>query len=100
MNATGKHPGLEMRLRSLSERIGELKRKMNRADSVTRIEMMGEVLQLEQREKVLEAQLRKLDGEGPGLRQNLKAEFDKIADDLAASVQDFIIRLDRHRAPD
>jgi len=100
MTATGHHPGLEMRLRSLAQRIGELKRRMNRADASTRIEMMGEVLQLEERERDLAEQLRKLDGEGAGLKQSLKAEFEKIADDLAASVQDFIIRLDRHRPPD
>jgi len=98
MHETGQYPGLELRLRSLAERIGELKRKMTRADAVVRIEMMGEVLQLEERERLLELRLGKLNGEGNGVRQRLRAEAEKIADDLAASVQDFILRVDRRRA--
>jgi hypothetical protein len=98
MHETGRYPGLELRLRSLAERIGELKRKMARADALVRIEMMGEVLQLEERERQLELRLGKLNGEGNGVRQRLRAEAEKIADDLAASVQDFILRVDRRRA--
>ena len=94
MEEKGLHPGLEMRLRSLASRIAELKQRMNRAQPLEKVSALGEVTQLEQRYARLEEQLRGLNAEGPGFRQNAKAEFEKMADDLASNLQDFLIRLD------
>lgn len=97
MQEKGLHPGLEMRLHSLASRINKLKQRMERADPLTRAKSLGEIRQLEQRCSALEDQLSSLNQEGAGFRQNLKAEYEKVADDLAASIQDFIIRADSDR---
>jgi predicted nucleic acid-binding Zn-ribbon protein len=99
MERTGLHPALEMRLTELASRIAELKQKMNRQPSLEKIEALGEVTQLGQRYRMLQDQLRSLNQEGPGVRQDLKAEYEKIADDLAANFSDFVIRLDSDNSP-
>jgi predicted nucleic acid-binding Zn-ribbon protein len=92
MKATGLHPGLERRLKALETRIGKLKSEMARAKGVDKLDELGDVEVLEQRYKELEARLAALNREGPGFRQDLKAEAEKMADDLAANFEDFALR--------
>ena len=49
---------------------------------------------LEQRYKVLADQLRLLNREGSGFRQNANAEIDKMIDDLTGTVESFFMRID------
>ena len=83
MQERGLHQGLELRLETLAERIAALKYKMSMAKGVERIEEFAQAEQLEQRHKVLAEQLEALNREGPGFRQDLKAELEKLAYDLA-----------------
>ena len=100
MEETGLHRGLEMRLTALASRIAELRQKMNRAKRLEKIEEFGEIEELEQRYKALEDQLSKLNREGPGFRQDMKAEAEKVADDLTGTVADFMTWVDFGYQPD
>ncbi len=100
MNETGLHPGLEMRLTALATRIAELRQKMSEAAPREKIEEFAEIEELERRHKVLEGRLRELNGEGPGFRQDTKAEIEKLADDLSGTVEDFVTWVDSDYRPD
>ena len=100
MEATGLHPVLEMRLAALATRIAELRLMMSQAKGLEKIEEFGEIEELEQRYKVLEERLRKLNLEGPGFRQDMKAEIEKVADDLTGTIQDFVTWVDSGSRPD
>lgn len=90
----GLHWGLELRLEALANRIAALRDKMANAEGAEKIEEMGEVQELEARHRALTERLQALDREGPGFRQNAKAELEKIADDLSGTVEDFITWVD------
>jgi predicted nuclease with TOPRIM domain len=90
----GLHPGLEARLAALAERIAALRRRMSLAKGTEKLAEIGEVEQLERRYHALAENLRALDREGPGFRQNVKAELEKVADDLSATVEDFTMWID------
>jgi predicted nucleic acid-binding Zn-ribbon protein len=100
MEETGLHSGLEMRLTALATRIAALRQKMSHAKAPEKIEEFGEIEGLERRYKVLEDQLRKLNGEGPGFRQDMKAEIEKVADDLTSTVEEFVTWVDSGYRPD
>ena len=70
MENTGLHPGLE------------------------KMEEFGEIEDLEGRYKLLADRLRALNGEGPGFRPDMKAELEKVADDLSGTVDDFVSWVD------
>ena len=89
------HPGLEMRLAALAERIGNLRQGATQESGLDRINDLGEIEQLERRHKLLSDELQALNAEGPGHWQNVKAEIEKRIDDVAGTVEEFIIRLDR-----
>jgi len=89
------HPGLEMRLAALAERIVNLRQGMTQESGLDRIEDLGEIEQLERRHKLLSDELQALNAEGPGHWQNVKAEMEKRIDDVTSTVEEFIIRLDR-----
>jgi len=91
MKAIGLHPGLERRLRALEGKIGKLKSKRARAKGLERVGEAADIKVLERRHKKLESRLAALNREGPGFRQNLKAEIEKMADDLAANLEDFAL---------
>lgn len=94
MERTGLHPGLEARLAELVTRIAELKRKLNHTEGIAKVETAEEVEHLEQRYEYLEDRLRALDREGPGVRQDATAEFEKLADDLGGMVESFVTWVD------
>ena len=89
------HPGLEMRLAALAERIVNLRLRATQEGELDRIKDLGEIEQLERRHKLLSDELQALNAEGPGHWQNVKAEIEKRIDDVAGTVEEFIIRLDR-----
>jgi predicted nucleic acid-binding Zn-ribbon protein len=97
MEETGLHPGLEIRLRTLALRIARLKEDAGTAKGLAKFEDDSEIESLEKRHKALAEQLRELDREGPGFRQNVKAEIDKLADDLTGSLDSFLKRLDSQK---
>ncbi len=85
---------LEARLQALAARIEELKRRLSSAKGVKRIEELGEIEELESRHKKLTDRLEELDREGPGFRQDVRAELEAMADDLTGAVEDFMIWAD------
>jgi len=92
MKAAGLHPGLERRLRALQARIGRLKSKMTKAKGLEKLGEVGDTEVLEQRYKKLQSRLAALDRAGSGFRQALKAEVEKIDDDLSAILEDFALQ--------
>jgi len=94
------HPELEARLMALANRIAHLKRSMKEATGLKKVEDFGEIEELEQRYKVLEDRLSRLNREGPGFRQDMKAAIEMVADDLTGAVEEFMMRLDRGYQPD
>ncbi len=94
MEKTGLHPGLETRLTALAARIAQLRQKMSQAKGIEKIEEFGQIEELERRYKALEDRLRMLNREGPGFRQDMKAEIEKVTDDLTGTVQDFMTWID------
>lgn len=97
MEKLGLHSGLEIRLKTLELRIARLKQDVGKVKDLAKFEGDSEIESLEKRHKLLEDQLRELDREGPGFRQNVKAEIDKMADDLTGSLDSFLKRLDSHK---
>ena len=100
MGSAGLHPGLETQLAALAARIAALKEKRRTATGSERLEELGEIEELERRQKALADGLRSLDGEGPGFRQDVKAELERMAHDLTASLEDFVMRTDSRFAPE
>jgi len=94
MKETSLHPSLQMRLAALATRISELRQRASQVKGGERIEEFSEVEELERRYKTLDQQLRKLDQEGSGFRQDMKAEIEMVTDDLAGMVEDFFIWID------
>jgi predicted nucleic acid-binding Zn-ribbon protein len=94
METTGLHRDLELRLEALAERIAALRRKLRRAKGREKVEEFGEIAELEDRYATLAERLQALDREGPGFRQDAKAELEKVADDLSGTVEDFMSWID------
>lgn len=88
------HRGLELRLEDLAQRIAALRQKMTAAKGAAKIEEFGEIEELERRHRVLAQRLQALNQEGPGFRQDTKAEVEKMADDLTGTIGDFVSWVD------
>ena len=67
--------GLEMRLEHLGSRIESLKAEIGTAQGFEKIDEIGRLDQLEHRYKDLEDRLRQLHRESPGIRHDMKNEF-------------------------
>lgn len=99
MEGYGLHPELELGLQALGERIATLQQKMSQAKGVEKVEDFGEIEELQRRYDTLAERLRALNREGPGFRQDHKAELEKLADDLSGTVEDFVTWIDSdHRS--
>ena len=94
MNQHGLHRDLELRLEALAARIASLRKSMKAARGTERMEDFGEIVELERRHQALAAQLQQLNREGPGFRPDVKAEVERLTDDLTAIVDDFVNRTD------
>jgi chromosome segregation ATPase len=94
MDEQGLHRGLEQQLEALAARIAALRQKMNAAGGGERVEDRGEIEELQHRYEETVERLRALQKEGPGFRQETKAELEKIAADLAGNVEDFVTWVD------
>lgn len=88
------HRGLESRLKALGNRIEALRQATERTTGAERLERFGEIEELSKRHRALTEQLEALNQAGPGFRQNLKADWETIADDLSGIIDDFTMRLD------
>ena len=85
------HPELTQRLHVLEGRIRTLKQKLCSGDGAEKVNGSSTLLALEQRHDSLLERTRTLDDEGPGFRQNVKAEIIVMADDLTAMVDSMIV---------
>ena len=94
MEEAGLHPGLDIRLTALAERIATLRQKISRNDNPEQLAKFGSIKELETRYKRLEVELDRLDLEGPGFLQDVKAGIDAMAIDLKGWVEDHIIWID------
>lgn len=89
------HPGLQLRIEMLAKRIVMLRKKAARKGDLDRLVDLGTIERLERRHNLLVDQMRRLDAEGPGPWQDAKAEVTKLVDDICASIEDSLMRLDR-----
>jgi len=88
------HPGLELRIEMLAKRIVTLRKKAARKGDLERLDDLATIERLERRHRLLAEQLHRLNAEGPGLWQDAKAEVAKLVDDICASVEESMMRLD------
>ena len=94
MDEQGLHRGLEQQLEALAARIAALREKISGASGGERVETRGEIEELQHRYEETVERLRALQKEGPGFRQESKAELEKIAADLSGNVEDFVTWVD------
>ena len=94
MATTTLHPGLELRIEMLAKRIVTLRKKAARKGDLERLDDLATIEQLDRRHSLLVEQLHRLDAEGPGLWQDAKAEIAKLVDDICASIEESMMRLD------
>jgi len=100
MEDAGLHSGLEIRLTALATRIADLRRRMGEGSEQGRIDAFGEIQELEQRHRKLEADFAQLDREGPGFRQDVKAGIEAVATDMSGWVEDHVMWIDSGYQPD
>jgi len=100
MEQAGLHPGLEIRLTALAARISILRQKASQMDTPEQFEKFADIEELESRHKRLEAELGRLNLEGAGFSQDMKAGIEAVADDLKGWVEDHIMWIDSGYHPD
>lgn len=94
------HPGLEMRIDMLAKRIVALRKKAARKGDLERLDDLATIERLDRRHQMLVDQLHRLDAEGSGRWQNAKAEIAKVIDDICASIEESMMRLDHDAGRD
>jgi hypothetical protein len=94
MDRTDFRSGLQTRLTVLATRIADLRQKTSRATDHERSVEFGEIDELQGRYKALRERLQILDQEGAGASSGMKMEIETMADDLAGTVDDFMMRID------
>lgn len=94
MEEHGLHRGLEARLEALAIRIAAARQSLGADTGSKKIAQLAEIKELEHRYTMLAERLAALNREGAGFRQDVKAELEKVADDLSAIVDDFLMRVD------
>ena len=95
MTSATHHPDLELRIEQLARRIVTLRKKAARKADMERLADLNDIGRLEHRLALLVEQLRSLDAQGPGRWQNAKAGLAKLVDDVFASIEDGLLRIDR-----
>jgi hypothetical protein len=78
----------------LAKRIVTLRKKAARKGDLERLDDLATIERLDRRHSLLVEQLHRLDAEGPGLWQDAKAEIAKLVDDICASIEESMMRLD------
>ena len=94
MDMIGLHPGLQIRVALLRERIGDLKARLDRESGIEKIDDRIEIEHLERRYRLFRERLQELELEGDGFRAAFKSGVAQVAYDLASSLGDFVKRLD------
>jgi len=88
------HPGLEIRLEVLANRIAELRRKIDTAQKGDRREALVDLAELGRRHKLLDDRLCRLNREGPCIAEDIKAGMETLADDLMGWVAEHMAWID------
>ena len=86
MDHGSSHQALQARVDLILGRIATLKKTINTAEGIKKVEAQTNLADLAQRHKKLEDQLRVLDGHGSSMWQNVRAELELMTDDLSNSV--------------
>lgn len=94
MEEAGLHPGMDIRLTALAERIAALRQKIQQNDNPEQLAKFGSIEELETRYKQMKVELDRLNLEGPGFLQDMKAGVDAMAIDLKGWVEDHIMWID------
>lgn len=94
MEESGLHPGLDIRLTALAVRIATLRQKIQQRDNPEQLAKFGSIEELEKRYKRLESEVDRLNHEGPGFLQDMKAGVDAMSIDLKGWVEDHIVWID------
>jgi hypothetical protein len=89
------YPGLELRIEMLAKRIVLLRKKAVRKNDLDRLDDLAIIERLDRRHRLLVEQLHRLKAGSSGRRRKAKAEMTKLIDDICASVEDSMMRLDR-----
>ena len=92
--------GLTLRLTVLAARIAELRQKMSGADRPERIAEFGAIDSLQQRYDALDTRLLEFDQEDADAASGVKAEIATMAEDLAGTLDDFVMRIDAGFRPE
>ena len=94
------HRDLEFRLAALAARIASLRKSMKAARGAGKMENFGELAEFERRYQALASRLQQLNREGPGFRPDVKAEVERLTDDLTNIVDNFVNRTDAAFQPE
>jgi predicted nucleic acid-binding Zn-ribbon protein len=100
MVETSLHPALDKRLATLRSRIDGIRRAMSLAPPAEKMQAAAALAELERRFAALDAQVRALSQEAPGLRQSIKAEVILMADDLVGMSEDLMTWIETGSHPD
>jgi hypothetical protein len=95
MVTTTLYPGLELRIEVLAKRIVMLRNKAARKNDLERLDDLAMVERLDRRHQLLVDQLHRLTVGSSGRRRVAKAEMAKLIDDICASIEEAMMRLDR-----
>jgi hypothetical protein len=79
----------------LAKRIVVLRKKAARKNDLERLDDFATIERIDRRHCLLVDQLLRLNAEGPGPWQDAKAEVAKLVDDVCASIEESMMRLDR-----
>jgi hypothetical protein len=96
MSETNVQKALKIRVASLALRITELETAMMAARTPDRMEKLGTLRELQQREAHLEALLGELDGGSRGWSEDVKANLDLLADNIQGGLDNLMFATDAH----
>jgi uncharacterized coiled-coil DUF342 family protein len=80
----------ESRLDELGKQIAALRSRIKGTQKGETARRLADLRNLESRRKMLIDRLNQLRDQGPGFRQEVKAELEKMSGDLSANVQEFV----------
>ena len=100
MNDADGYLPMKMRIKTLGIRITALENTMEKSTDSSRVAKLGELHELEGRHKDLEERLRQICREGPGLRQDVKADLNLLADNIEGGLDSLMFSVDAHFAAD
>lgn len=100
MNSTNLDSALETRVKTLGLRIATLKRTMHEDVDSARIQKLGELHELERRNKDLEGQLHQIGLKGSGIWDDANANLRLLADNIQGGIDSILLSIDAHYSAD